>query len=220
MAMNEPQYSASNPTESLRSPYSTEPAHKRLSADARRLIAFAPQPCTGRGRYLLYVGGEVSIGSFLINYLGEHTVAGLAPADAARYVSYYWGGAMIGRSLGFADMRRFSPGKTLAFNAACAIALIVVAVFGHGALAMWAILAVGLFNSIMFPTIFSMALHGLGARTSNASEVLCMAIGRSARAVRAGFPGRCHRAPSVVPGSSRLLPVHPLLWCDNADMYR
>jgi FHS family L-fucose permease-like MFS transporter len=124
----------------------------------------------------LYVGGEVSIGSFLINYLGEHSVAGLAPADAAHYVSYYWGGAMIGRFLGFAVMRRFSPGKTLAFNAACAIALIVVAVFGHGALAMWAILAVGLFNSIMFPTIFSMALHGLGARTSNASGVLCMAI--------------------------------------------
>jgi len=124
----------------------------------------------------LYVGGEVSIGSFLINYLGESTVAGLTPAAAAHYVSYYWGGAMIGRFIGFAVMRRISPGKTLAFNASCTIALILTAIFSHGNVAMWAILAVGLFNSIMFPTIFSMALHRLGKLTGHASGVLCMAI--------------------------------------------
>ena len=124
----------------------------------------------------LYVGAEVSIGSFLINFLGESRVAALTPAAAAHYVSYYWGGAMIGRFIGFAVMRRVSPGKTLACNAACAIILILVAIFGKGQLAMWAILAVGLFNSIMFPTIFSMALHRLGKLTGHASGVLCMAI--------------------------------------------
>lgn len=124
----------------------------------------------------LYVGGEVSIGSFLINYIGEPQIAGLAPADAAHYVSLYWGGAMVGRFIGFAVMRTVSPGKALAFNATCSMLLILVAIFGKGAVAMWAILAVGLCNSIMFPTIFSMALHGLGRQTGQASGLLCMAI--------------------------------------------
>jgi FHS family L-fucose permease-like MFS transporter len=124
----------------------------------------------------LYVGGEVSIGSFLINFMGEPGIGGLTPAAAAHYVSFYWGGAMVGRFIGFAVMRFVSPGKALAFNAACTIALVLTAIFGHGQVAMWAILAVGLCNSIMFPTIFSMALHQLGKFTGQASGILCMAI--------------------------------------------
>ena len=124
----------------------------------------------------LYVGAEVSIGSFLINFLGESQIAGLAHADAALYVGYYWGGAMVGRFIGAVVMRYVSPGRTLAFNAALSIALILFATFGHGHAAMWALLAVGLCNSIMFPTIFSMALHRLGAHTGQGSGVLCMAI--------------------------------------------
>jgi FHS family L-fucose permease-like MFS transporter len=124
----------------------------------------------------LYVGAEVSIGSFLINFLGESHIAGLSHADAAHYVSIYWGGAMVGRFIGFAVMRVASPGKTLAFNSLLAIALVLAAVFGSGKPAMWAILAVGLCNSIMFPTIFSMALHGLGKYTGQGSGILCMAI--------------------------------------------
>jgi FHS family L-fucose permease-like MFS transporter len=124
----------------------------------------------------LYVGGEVSIGSFLINFLGESQVANLSAADAAHYVSYYWGGAMVGRFIGFVVMRKVSPGKALAFNAACSIALILAAIFARGSVAMWAIIAVGLCNSIMFPTIFSMALKDLGKFTGQGSGVLCMAI--------------------------------------------
>jgi MFS transporter, FHS family, L-fucose permease len=124
----------------------------------------------------LYVGGEVSIGSFLVNFMGEGHIAGLPAAQAAKYVSYYWGGALIGRFVGFAVMRYVSPGKTLAFNAAAVIALVLTAIYGQGHTAMWAILAVGLFNSIMFPTIFSLALHGLGKHTGQGSGVLCMAI--------------------------------------------
>ncbi len=124
----------------------------------------------------LYVGAEVSIGSFLINFLGEADIAGLSHADAAHYVSIYWGGAMVGRFIGFAVMRVVSPGKTLAFNSLLAIALVLAAVFGTGSMAMWAILAVGLCNSIMFPTIFSMALNGLGKYTGQGSGILCMAI--------------------------------------------
>jgi FHS family L-fucose permease-like MFS transporter len=124
----------------------------------------------------LYVGGEVSIGSFLVNFMGEKHIAGLPAETAGKYVSYYWGMAMIGRFIGFAVMRRVSPGLTLAFNASCAIALVLVAILGHGPLAMWAILGVGLFNSVMFPTIFSMALYRLGPHTGQGSGVLCMAI--------------------------------------------
>jgi FHS family L-fucose permease-like MFS transporter len=124
----------------------------------------------------LYVGGEVSIGSFLVNFLGEPNVAGMTAARAASYVSVYWGGALIGRFIGFGVMRVVSPGKALACNALAAIALVLAAVFGHGQAAMWAILAVGLCNSIMFPTIFSLALHGLGRHTGQGSGILCMAI--------------------------------------------
>jgi FHS family L-fucose permease-like MFS transporter len=124
----------------------------------------------------LYVGAEVSIGSFLVNFIGEPSVAGLAPADAAHYVSYYWGGAMIGRFIGSAAMQYVKPGRVLAVTAAVAIALILLAIAGHGQLAMIAILSVGLFNSIMFPTIFAIALAGLGRLTGLGSGLLCMAI--------------------------------------------
>jgi MFS transporter, FHS family, L-fucose permease len=124
----------------------------------------------------LYVGAEVSIGSFLISYFGDARIVGLEPAKAAGYVSYYWGMAMVGRFIGFAVMRSVSPGKTLAFNAACSMALILTSILSQGHLAMWSILGVGLFNSIMFPTIFSMALHRLGKFTGQGSGLLCMAI--------------------------------------------
>jgi FHS family L-fucose permease-like MFS transporter len=147
-----------------------------LDSTTKASVLAHPHLLMGAIGIFLYVGGEVSIGSFLINFIGEPHIAALAPADAAHYVSYYWGGAMVGRFVGFAVMRYVSPGKTLAFNAAVSIALIAVAIFGHGQAAMWAILAVGLCNSIMFPTIFSMALYRLGKFTGQASGILCMAI--------------------------------------------
>ena len=124
----------------------------------------------------LYVGGEVSIGSFLISFLSEPHIGGLTAVAAARYVAVYWGGAMVGRFIGSVVMQKVSPGKALAFNSAMVIALLLLAVFGTSTLAMWAVLAIGLFNSIMFPTIFTMALHRLGKLTGQASGILCMAI--------------------------------------------
>jgi FHS family L-fucose permease-like MFS transporter len=118
----------------------------------------------------------VSIGSFLVNFLGEAHIAGLAEADAAKYITYYWGGAMVGRFIGSAVMQKISAGKVLGFNALIAGLLVVLAMVSRGQLAMWAILAVGLFNSIMFPTIFSLALQKLGPHTSQGSGWLCLAI--------------------------------------------
>ncbi|QRM56993.1 sugar MFS transporter [Sinorhizobium sp. BG8] len=124
----------------------------------------------------LYVGAEVSIGSFLVNFLGEPGIAGMPEADAAHYVAYFWGGAMLGRFIGSAAMRYIDGGKALAFNAVAAMLLLLVTVFTSGNVAMWAVLAIGLFNSIMFPTIFSLALYGLGRFTSQGSGILCLAI--------------------------------------------
>jgi len=124
----------------------------------------------------VYVGGEVSIGSFLINFLGEPDIAGLAEQEAGKYVSFYWGGAMVGRFIGAAVMQKIRPGKVLTFNAVTAALLVLMTMFGSGHLAMWTLLAVGLFNSIMFPTIFSLAVSGLGRHTGQGSGILCAAI--------------------------------------------
>lgn len=123
-----------------------------------------------------YVGAEVSIGSFLVNYLGQPNIAGLSAKMAAGYVSFYWGGAMIGRFAGAAILRRVKAGTALAACAAFAAALVGLSILSTGSLAMWSILGVGLFNSIMFPTIFSLGVAELGPLTSRGSGVLNMAI--------------------------------------------
>ena len=124
----------------------------------------------------LYVGGEVCIGSFLINFMGEPAIAGLAENEAGKYVSFYWGGAMVGRFIGAAVMQKIHPGKVLVFNALAATCLVLITINSSGSIAMWAILSVGLFNSIMFPTIFSLAISGLGSHTGQGSGILCAAI--------------------------------------------
>lgn len=183
----------------------------------------------------VYVGGEVSIGSFLVNYFKE--LVNMPEAEAGTYVALYWGGAMIGRFFGsitlsgmtdsrkkmlytvavfvlalvialyitkeYQNLRSFSlggftktfmfivlvaanflafnlgnqkPGRTLAILAFCAATLVIVSMLTNGAFAMWSILAVGLFNSIMFPTIFTLAIDGLGKHTGQGSGILCTAI--------------------------------------------
>lgn len=124
----------------------------------------------------LYVGAEVSIGSFLINFLGEEHIMGFNESQAAKYIGWYWGGAMVGRLVGAAVMQKVAAGKVLSFNAIIATLLILIAVFANGSLAMWAILLVGLCNSIMFPTIFSLGVAQLGHLTSQGSGILCLAI--------------------------------------------
>ena len=131
----------------------------------------------GAAGIFCYVGAEVSIGSLLVSVLGY--LKGLDHASAAKYLSFYWGGAMVGRFLGSAIMAKISPNRYLAFNATAAVALLGIAMLAGKAsadIAMWALLAIGFFNSIMFPTIFSLATKGLGRFTSSASGVLCTAI--------------------------------------------
>jgi len=123
-----------------------------------------------------YVGAEVSIGSFLVNYFGLPQIASLSAKTAAGYVSFYWGGAMIGRFLGAPLLQRFRPGHLLALCSIVAGVLVTTSMVLGGHTAMWAILSIGLFNSIMFPTIFTLGVAELGPLTGNGSGILNMAI--------------------------------------------
>jgi FHS family L-fucose permease-like MFS transporter len=124
----------------------------------------------------LYVGGEVSIGSFLVNYFSESSIAGMSAVDAGEMVAYYWGAAMVGRLVGAWLMNYIAATKYLAINSVIAVLMIVVSMNTTGDIAMWSILAVGFFNSIMFPTIFTLAVKGLGSLTSKGSGLVCQAI--------------------------------------------
>ena len=124
----------------------------------------------------LYVGAEVAIGSYLINFLAEPSVVGMAHQQAAIYVSYYWGGAMIGRFIGSLLLRKIDAGWLLGFNATVAAVLCVLGYLSHGWFAVWAVVSIGLFNSIMFPNIFTLGIRELGHLTSRGSSLLIMAI--------------------------------------------
>jgi MFS transporter, FHS family, L-fucose permease len=124
----------------------------------------------------VYVGAEVSIGSFLVNYLNQPDIGALPEKLAAHYVSLYWGGAMVGRFVGAALLRRVTTSKLLGIFASAASALVFVSVLTSGHAAMWSILLVGLFNSIMFPSIFTLAIDGLGPLTGKGSGLLVTSI--------------------------------------------
>ena len=124
-----------------------------------------------------YVGAEVSIGSFLVSWLGDTQVAGLSHEEAGRYVSFYWGGAMVGRFMGSVLTAKFKPVNILRFSVLSILILILLAIIFYGpGVSMWAIILVGLFNSVLFPIIFSISVAGMGKATAYASGLLCTCI--------------------------------------------
>jgi FHS family L-fucose permease-like MFS transporter len=135
----------------------------------RRLMA-------GVAAIFLYVGAEVTIGSLLANFLMQPSIMNLPERNAGEHVALYWTGAMVGRFVGAILLRVVSPGKLLGVFALGAVALIAAAVSLEGNAAGWALILVGLTNSVMFPTIFSLALEGLGEKSAQGSGLLCMAI--------------------------------------------
>lgn len=124
----------------------------------------------------VYVGGEVAIGSLIVNYLMQSSVWAMGSEAAGKHIIFYWGGAMVGRFIGAYYLRIFSPGKVLACHAAVAIVLILISANTVGFVSGWSYLAIGLFNSIMFPTIFTLACEGLGPKAAEASGIICVAI--------------------------------------------
>ncbi len=141
-------------------------------------VALLKRPRFGYGAacIFLYVGAEVAIGSIIINYLMLENVMGLSEARAYPMISFYWGGAMIGRLIGSGLLRMVSPGLLLATVAAGAITLIAISANSTGVIAGYSLLAVGLMNAIMFPTIFSLACEKLGPRTADGSGIINVAI--------------------------------------------
>ena len=150
----------------------------------------------------VYVGAEVAIGSFLVNYFSDMNLAVIVMENEMMmniantiasvfnktfsnsdpksllgiFIIFYWGGAMIGRFIGAYLTKIMDAGKVLSIFASLAILMILISINTQGLISMWSILAVGLFNSIMFPTIFTLTLEGLGDLKAQASGLLCMAI--------------------------------------------
>jgi MFS transporter, FHS family, L-fucose permease len=144
-------------------------ALKRSVWQHRRLIL-------GAIGIFVYVGAEVSIGSFLVNYLSRPEIGGMTVKAAAGYVSLYWGGAMLGRFIGSGVLQKVRTGTVLGCAALVAFLLVITTMASFGTLAVWSIVAVGFFNSVMFPSIFTLGIEGLGALTGKGSGVLVAAI--------------------------------------------
>jgi FHS family L-fucose permease-like MFS transporter len=124
----------------------------------------------------VYVGAEVSIGSFLVNYFSQPEIGGLTEKVAASFVAFYWGGAMVGRFIGSALLQKVKTGGLLAICAVCAAGLVAVSMLTNGHTAMYSIILVGFFNSIMFPSIFTLGVAELGPLTGDGSGIMIMAI--------------------------------------------
>jgi MFS transporter, FHS family, L-fucose permease len=130
----------------------------------------------GVAAIFLYVGAEVSIGSFLVNYISQGDIGNMSIQRAADFLIWYWGGAMVGRFIGSYILQKTSPSRVLGIAALFAFVLVGISMLSFGSVAMWSILLVGLFNSIMFPTIFTLGIVGLGPLTGEGSGLLVMAI--------------------------------------------
>lgn len=124
----------------------------------------------------VYVGAEVSIGSFLVNYFGQPEIGGLTEKVAASFVAFYWGGAMVGRFIGSALLQKIKTGSLLGICAICAASLVAISMLASGHTAMYSIILVGFFNSIMFPSIFTLGVAELGPLTGDGSGIMIMAI--------------------------------------------
>ena len=124
----------------------------------------------------VYVGGEVSIGSFLVNYFSQPEIGGLTEKVAASFVAFYWGGAMVGRFIGSGLLQKMSTRGLLGICAVCAASLVAISMLTNGHVAMYSIILVGFFNSIMFPSIFTLGVAELGPLTGDGSGIMIMAI--------------------------------------------
>ena len=124
----------------------------------------------------VYVGAEVSIGSFMINYFGQPEIGNISASQASRYLTAYWFFAMVGRFIGSYLLRTIRTGKLLGIAALAATLLVFISMASSGYLAMGSMILIGLCNSIMFPSIFTLGIAELGPRTGDGSGMLVMAI--------------------------------------------
>ncbi len=153
-----------------------EHAQHHLGEKVNDSIWKHPNLIFGSIAIFVYVGGEVSIGSFLVNYFSQPEIGGLTEKVAASFVAFYWGGAMVGRFIGSALLQKMKTGHLLGICAICASALVAISMLSTGHIAMYTIILVGFFNSIMFPSIFTLGVAELGPLTGDGSGIMIMAI--------------------------------------------
>jgi len=152
------------------------PAQRQIGEMVNDSIWNHPNLIFGAIAIFVYVGAEVSIGSFLVNYFTQADIGGLSEKAAASFVALYWGGAMVGRFIGSGLLQKIKTGHLLGLCAVCAAALVTISMISTGHFAMWSIILVGFFNSIMFPSIFTLGVAELGPLTGDGSGIMIMAI--------------------------------------------
>ena len=135
----------------------------------------------------IYLIAEIGVGNLFVNFVSSPSIGDMTHEAAGNYLSFLWGGMMIGRFVGSALMQRFDAAKVLAGFSIAAFVVAMVTVFGHGHVAMWALILIGLCHSIMFPTIFTLAIRGLGPLTEEGSGLLVMAIAGGALVIVQGW---------------------------------
>jgi FHS family L-fucose permease-like MFS transporter len=153
-------------------------ATRRLAAEERKHLSLWNHRnlVFGCGAIAMCVWAEISVGNLFINFASQPTVANITHEQAAYYLTFFWGGMMVGRFAGAFIMRRFAPDKVLAVFALGGVIASLMATLAQGPMAMYALISVGLFTSIMFPTIFALAIRGLGPLTEEGSGLLILAI--------------------------------------------
>jgi FHS family L-fucose permease-like MFS transporter len=153
-------------------------ATRRVNAEERKRLSLGNHRnlVLGVVAIFVYLIAEIGVGSLFINFASQPDIANVTHDQAADYLKYVWGGMMVGRFVGAWIMRKIAPEKVLAAFALGAFIVMTIASFAHGPTAMYAMMAVGLFHSIMFPTIFALAIRGLGPLTEEGSGWLIWAI--------------------------------------------
>ncbi|MCW6533240.1 sugar MFS transporter [Sphingomonas lycopersici] len=135
----------------------------------------------------IYLIAEIGVANLFVNFVSQPQIANLTHEAAGRYLTFLWGGMMIGRFVGSAIMQRVRAETVLAAVSIGAFVVMMVTVFAHGPVAMWSLILVGLFHSIMFPTIFTLGIKGLGPLTEEGSGLLIMAIAGGALVIVQGW---------------------------------
>jgi FHS family L-fucose permease-like MFS transporter len=154
---------------------SVKESNKINVGDKKSIFDF-PYLLLGAVAIFMYVGAEVTVASFMVSFLGQENIAGLNSESASRYLSFYWGGLMVGRFIGAAVLQKMKSQTLLAIMSVAAILFIITGVTMSGWVAGWAIILVGFCNAIMWSNIFTLAIDGLGKFTSKGSGLLVMAI--------------------------------------------
>jgi FHS family L-fucose permease-like MFS transporter len=164
-------------------------ANSRLAKDQRKHLSLWNHRnlVFGIPAIFIYLIAEIGVANLFVNFVSQPDIANLTHEQAGKYLTFLWGGMMVGRFAGSAIMQRFDAGKVLAFFSVGAFAVMVVTIFAHGPVAMWSLILVGLFHSIMFPTIFTLGIKGLGPLTEEGSGLLVMAIAGGALVIVQGW---------------------------------